>query len=1025
MRDLLLNGDIFMVRRTTEPKRQLCYSEQEVQEACKDPGFLEKVAVASPSMTETMDLYCNKPEQLSVKKREALKTSVMKYYARSLVRTTPFGLFAAAGIGKFGDKTRFDGTHALYCKKVNVDMQWLYEEIRHLEETEPEALHFCWNGACYQKGSRVNLLYSMEKSVEEVSVRNTNLLELVRETAKRPQSYETIRTAIQSAYPDAKEQQITGYLKELSEKEILISNLRPPFDCEDQLRYVAKQCQDAGLISEAESFRQIDELRVSYEETKIGQGIEKLSALKAAMKKLHAGMNYIQVDTLLQGAEVTIGEELAGQMRRCASVFVRLSAGNTDRRTALDEYRDKFLEKYGYKREVPLLELLDPELGIGAPYGYLHPQNDFYEEVSLREKNQPGLNRYLQRCYEKAVREQTPIILREEELKPWMKEELKPEEIPASMELYFVLQEKEGKPYLSLGANCGSFGAGKTLGRFSVLSEELKGALLSLEEKKKEVLEEGAVRCNISFLPSDPRSGNIVRARSDKEYELTLFTSAKEGKKRAITLEDIVIGICEERFYAKDQRNGQELIFETNHMFNIMLQPNALRFLQEIAVAGTDGWAQLPWKYAFREFSHVPEIRFEDIVVSPETWTFSKDDIMMKKQSLEEFKKQFLAFAKREQLPEKLYLTAADNRLPLDLSTDLSLSMLYEEWKKGIGTELTLERMEAGEAVGWEGDDRYATEIVVPFFRRERPQKKREALTGKTCARKLHMAYPMQEWLYLKLYGSSHREEELIACHLADFCEEIKQTYGVDSFFMRYADPKPHVRLRFHGESEKLYAILPVVMEWSRGLLEADVIGDLAIVPYEREVERYGGIGLIEKAEQLFFADSTVVAQIIQNRRFQTVGMELEEIAAASVLFYVTGFYETLPEQLAFLEANYHDTIYEKEWKERKQRLITQLDIETDWTGFCQSEDGSWLYPLWENRKEAVIRYREAMKGQVSNMEKNDIVASVLHLHCNRLLGTNRDLEQKVMTLAESVLYAKKYVLGKKGGYGTGNCEAS
>ena len=31
-----------MVRRTTEPKRQLCYSEQEVQEACKDPGFLEK-----------------------------------------------------------------------------------------------------------------------------------------------------------------------------------------------------------------------------------------------------------------------------------------------------------------------------------------------------------------------------------------------------------------------------------------------------------------------------------------------------------------------------------------------------------------------------------------------------------------------------------------------------------------------------------------------------------------------------------------------------------------------------------------------------------------------------------------------------------------------------------------------------------------------------------------------------------------------------------------------------------------------
>ena len=1025
MRDLLLNGDIFMVRRTTEPDRKLCYTAQEVQEACTNPGFREKIAVASPSMTETMDLYCNEPEQLSMKKQEALKTSVMKYYARSLVRTTPFGLFAAAGIGHFDAETRFDGAHAVYHKKVNVDMQWLYEEIRQLEETEPQALQFCWNGACYQKGKRVNLLYSMEKSVEEVSVRNTRLLELVREVAKTPQSYETIRAAIQNEYPDADREQISGYLKELAEKELLISNLRPPFDCENQLDYVAKQCRRAGLFTEEAALKQIDRLRAAYENTSIGQGETELSALKAALKKLHTGIHYIQADTLLDGAEVTIGEELAGQMRRFASVLVRLSAGNMDRRTALDEYRDKFLEKYGYKREVPLLELLDPELGIGAPYGYLHPQNDFYEEVSLREKNQPGLNRYLQRCYERAVREQTPIILREEELKPWMKEELKPEEIPASMELYFVLREERGRYRLSLGANCGSFGAGKTIGRFSGLSEELKDALLSLEEKKKEVLEEGIARCNISFLPSDPRSGNIVRARSGKEYELTLFTNAKEGESRAITLEDIVIGIRQEHFYAKDQRNGQELIFETNHMFNIMLQPNALRFLQEIATAGTDGWAQLPWKYAYREFSHVPEIRFEDIVVSPETWIFSRDDIEMKQQNPDEFKKQFLAYAKREQLPEKLYLTAADNRLPLDLFKDLSLSMLYEEWKKGIGTEFTLERMEAGEAVCWEGDNRYATEIVVPFFRRERPQKKLEALTGKTCARSFHMAYPMQEWLYLKLYGSSHREEELIACHLADFCEKIKRTYGVDSFFMRYADPKPHVRLRFYGESERLYAILPDVMEWSRGLLEAEVIGDLAIVPYEREVERYGGMGLIEEAEQLFFADSTVAAQIIQNRRFHTVGMELEEIAAASVLFYVTGFYETLPEQLAFLEANYHDTICEKEWKDRKQRLITQLDIETDWMGFYHSEDGSWLYPLWENRNKAVIRYRESMKGQISEPEKNDVVASVLHLHCNRLLGTNRDLERKVMTLAESVLYAKKYVLGKKGGYGTGNCEAS
>ena len=30
---------------------------------------------------------------------------------------------------------------------------------------------------------------------------------------------------------------------------------------------------------------------------------------------------------------------------------------------------------------------------------------------------------------------------------------------------------------------------------------------------------------------------------------------------------------------------------------------------------------------------------------------------------------------------------------------------------------------------------------------------------------------------------------------IMDFCEELKEKYDVEYFFMRYVDPKPHVRL--------------------------------------------------------------------------------------------------------------------------------------------------------------------------------------------------------------------------------------
>lgn len=69
----------FMYRRPTEDSSKIDFSAKEVELACKDAVFREKISIASPALVEMMDIYMKNPEQLSDKKLIGLNISIMKY----------------------------------------------------------------------------------------------------------------------------------------------------------------------------------------------------------------------------------------------------------------------------------------------------------------------------------------------------------------------------------------------------------------------------------------------------------------------------------------------------------------------------------------------------------------------------------------------------------------------------------------------------------------------------------------------------------------------------------------------------------------------------------------------------------------------------------------------------------------------------------------------------------------------------------------------------------------------------------
>src|SRR5262249_42429974 len=84
-------------------------------------------------------------------------------------------------------------------------------------------------------------------------------------------------------------------------------------------------------------------------------------------------------------------------------------------------------------------------------------------------------------------------------------------------------------------------------------------------------------------------------------------------------------------------------------------------------------------------------------------------------------------------------------------------------------------------------------------------------------------------------------------------------------FFVRYADPDTHLRVRFHGDPERLRSrVQPALERAVAPLLDDGRLWRVQLDTYEREVERYGGPEGVAIAERIFQADSEAVLGLLE-----------------------------------------------------------------------------------------------------------------------------------------------------------------
>jgi thiopeptide-type bacteriocin biosynthesis protein len=263
---------------------------------------------------------------------------------------------------------------------------------------------------------------------------------------------------------------------------------------------------------------------------------------------------------------------------------------------------------------------------------------------------------------------------------------------------------------------------------------------------------------------------------------------------------------------------------------------------------------------------------------------------------------------------------------------------------------------------------------------------------------------PGSEWTHLKLYSATAQHSELITGPVRSFVAELRAAGVIDSwFYIRYFDPMPHLRLRFRAtDPAAVEHVVSRSTRWAGGLVAEAVASDFCLVSYDRETERYGGAESIETLEEVFRANSDACVDLLRLLH-DCEELEPELVGALALQHLYTGFGVDVSSLVTDLLGR--GIAEESHRSFRKMRtLLCELMV----PGEIRPDPRASQYA---GRIEAVFARQEtslteaghriralAGGGRLTRSEQN-LMESLTHMQCNRLLGADRPREQRSFDL--------------------------
>jgi thiopeptide-type bacteriocin biosynthesis protein len=953
-----------------------------------------------------------------------LSGKVLRYLIRMSTRPTPFGLFAGVALARWGPRTDLSFAGGRPRSRTRPDMAWLLQLVFALESRREVRRHLC-----YSTNPRA-LLHAGRYFLPEaapmadsgapgpaVSARATTVVRRALALARTPVPHGQLVAELAGS-TGAPVEKVETLVDELWQQTLLLTDLRPPLTALHPASYVAGRLRDippaADSLAQLEAAlgameewdaRPIEEAACTYRDIVGRQDAEEPAGSQVSC----------QVDMALTLGGSCIAAAVAEEAARAAELLLRLTPlpGGVP---YLDAYRRSFEARYGPDREVPLLELLDPNIGLGPPSAFHGASGGDPSRVALRQRT-------LYNLALTALRERHLVVeLTEKDLAALESWTPVSRTAPQSLDLsLFVVAASpadmdNGAFRVVVGPNLGASAAGRNLGRFADLLGEDAVAALDALDRAEVALHPDRLFAEIVYLPHRLRSANVTVHPHPRPYEIALGTTPGRPADRVIPLDELMVGIRDGRFYLRWTARDAEVLPCVGHMLNNLHAPDVCRFLDDLRRDGQAQISSFDWGPA-AGLPVLPRVQVGRVVLSVAQW---RVDAQSREQLASDKPGKFMSALRdwrtRWQVPRHVYVSFGDNRLLLDLNDAAQAEELRTEIRRlADDAQLLLQEALPGPEDAWAtgSGGHFVTEFVVPLVLQPdgapqpgTPLKPRQATAAVSAER---LCPPGSDWLFAKLYAPRAFEDDLLTGPLADLCQEAIALGAADSwFFIRYADPDPHVRLRFHGPAERLLGeLVPHVCRRASGLLNDGLLTRLCFDTYEREVERFGGTAGVAAAEALFFADSRAVIEMLRLSRGGLLDLDMTLLAVLSIDDLLAGLGASEAERVAwYRERVVSRTMAGDEYRRRKEALRRLLG---DPDHLQSQRGGDALARVLAARRDDLARVGHELSALASagelSQSKSALLRSYAHLHCNRLLAGDRAAEEQILALLNRARY--------------------
>ena len=142
------------------------------------------------------------------------------------------------------------------------------------------------------------------------------------------------------------------------------------------------------------------------------------------------------------------------------------------------------------------------------------------------------------------------------------------------------------------------------------------------------------------------------------------------------------------------------------------------------------------------------------------------------------------------------------------------------------------------------------------------------------------------DWIYLKIYAKKLTLKKIVKNEIKKYGEQFIQGNYIDKYFyIHYIDNQRHLRIRYHNISQ-FKEFMDKLHHFISYLNDTYDIYDIKLDTYEREIERYGGIDMMEINESMFWINSKVTIDLL-NLSSRNKELSLEDLAILEIVYFL------------------------------------------------------------------------------------------------------------------------------------------